>query len=143
MDLSPATNLQRKLVDEYGELDRKVTEFAPTKRRHEEVAKTIRGWYENAPADKSDVVEGAKYSIQVGARGEERHFSPKSRAAIFKQLGAKVAFKFFGITLKAATEALGEGRVAELTHFERTGSRKLVAVAKQPAVSASNLKKAA
>lgn len=129
--------LRKKLVDEFGELDRQVKQFAPTVNRHKAIAEQIRGWYTSHPAASGALAPGTLYEIQVGERGEERQFSPKAKATIFRELGKAAAMSLFNITLKAAEAALGEERVAELVTLERTGSRKLVVVAKQAAQQAA------
>ena len=125
--------LRQKLIDEFGELDRQVKQFAPTAKRHEAIAKEIRSWYVNHPAEQGALAEGTLYEVQVSARGEERQFSLKAKLQILKELGRAKAMALFTITLKAAEEALGAARVAQLVQLERTASRKLVVVARQAA----------
>jgi hypothetical protein len=121
-------------IDEFGELDRKVKEFAPTAKRHEALAKTIRSWYEDYPTDEPAIAEGALYQIQVSERAEERSLGLKAKLKIYSLVGKSAFLTLVSLSLKAATTATSEETVDKLAAKERTGSRKLVPVLKAPAV---------
>lgn len=120
-------------VDEFGELDRLVKAFAPKAKRHEELQKLIRSWYQAHPPEKPDVAEGVLYDVLVAECGVERTLGLKAKLKIFSIVGKAAFVSLVNLTLKAATTAVGEPKVNELATKERTGSRKLVVVAKSPA----------
>lgn len=127
---------REQLVDEFGELDRLVQQFDPTKKRHEFLKDLIRSWYVDHPAELPATAEGDTYLVQVGARGPERYFSLKSKSRIFTLLGKVRSMELFSITLKAVEEALGKPQLEALASKANTGSRKLVAILKAPADAA-------
>jgi len=128
--------LRRAICDEYGELDRQVTAFAPVAKRHAALQQTIRGYAIDLAADINAIYTGDLYQILVSERGEERYLDPKAKRVIFKILKTVRAMELFTITLKAAEDELGKEELEALVTRARTGSRKLVAVAIAPAESA-------
>ena len=125
-----STPAREEIGAEFLELDRRIQDFAPTAKRYKVVQDLIRGWYADEPAEQACVFEGKHYRIHIGARGEERFFSLKSKIKIFTKLGKVKALALFSFTLKAVEEALGKGELDLLVSTSPTGSRKLVAVAK-------------
>ena len=123
---------RQQIIDEFGELDRQIQEFAPKRKRYEILQGTIRSWCEDLPAAMPTTVEGEQYIVQVGARTEERFFTLKAKAKIFSQLGKAKALELFTITLKSVEDSLGKLALEELVSRAHSGSRKLVAVAKAP-----------
>ena len=121
------------VIDEYGELDRQVSQFEPTRKRHKELQDAIRSWHDSEPADAACSVSGRLYDVIVGMCGEERFLEPKAKAEIFKRLGRARAFQVFSITLKAVEAELGGVVLATLASKARTGSRKLTAVLRKKA----------
>jgi len=118
------------LIDEFGALDVEVKAFAPTKTRHEDLAKTIRAWYpdEVLPAHHATTAPGTSCDVLVGMRGEERHIVSMIR--IFKLLGKGRFLELCHIALKALEEALGKEAVEAQVVYKRTGPRKLTVLAK-------------
>lgn len=141
--MRPAANIvsieaarRRALCDEFGELDRKVREFSLTKNRHEEVRKQIQAFATDLQPQETATYEGSVYRIHLAEQSEERTFSTSAKKHIWKTLKAAKAWKLFNITLKAVTQELGDEAVEELATKERTGSRKVTAVAIMPAEAA-------
>lgn len=128
----PAPPTRADLVDEFGELDRQIAAFAPTKKRHEQLQGIIRSWFADHPSESPATVSGHVYTVQVSPRGEERYFSLKAKLQIFKRLGKEKALELFSITLKAVEESLGRGDMEMLVSKANSGSRKLVPVLHSP-----------
>ena len=134
----PAVDLARQqLVDEFGELDRLIQEFAPLAKRYKILQDLIRGWYEDLPADQATFADGMFYRVQVAARSVERYFDLKTRLKIFAKLGKARAMELFSITLKAVEENVGKPEFEALVSHSYTGSRKLVVILKAPASKAA------
>lgn len=56
---TPATRVKRQaLIDEFGQLQRAVDHFKPTKDRHEQLRNQIASWYDNERADQPFLEEG-------------------------------------------------------------------------------------
>lgn len=127
-----SASTREEIGAEFVEVDRQVQDFAPVTKRHKQLQEIIRGWYADFPAEQPAVFEGPHYRIHIGARGDERFLSLKSKLAIFKELGKAKAIEIFSVTLKAVEDALGKQRLEELTSKAPTGSRKLVPVLKAP-----------
>lgn len=124
-------------VDEFYLLDQQVKAFAPKAKRHTELATAIRSWYEDHPADQSAIAEGACSSILVGERSEERSLSLKAKLKIYSLIGRANFIPLVNLTLKAAIAATNQETVDKLATKERSGSRKLVAIAKTPETKAA------
>ena len=135
IQLVSPTPTKAQIIDEFGELDRRVQEFAPVAKRYKLLQDLIRSWYVDQPAESPFVATGALYDVQVGARGSERYFDLKTRIKIFAKLGKAKALELFTITLKLVEENLGKPEFEALVSHAPTGSRKLVAVMKVPACS--------
>lgn len=135
---------REQLIDEFGELDRQVTQFAPVAKRHRDLAEQIRGWYQEHPANQPAVANGYLYEVQVSACGEERVLDLKAKREIWKRLKIGRALELFSITLKAVEAApeLGKELLDKLAQKKPIGSRKLIVVAIAPA-QAAVLQKAA
>lgn len=119
-----------QLVDEFYALDQKVKEFAPKAKRHTELAGIIRSWYDDVPADWPVEADGHIARVLVSPRTEERSLGLKAKLKICALIGKAAFVSLASITLKAATTATSEETVDKLATKERTGSRKLVAIAK-------------
>src|SRR5436305_493416 len=107
----PPQPTRQQLIDEFGELDRRIDLFAPTVKRHKALQETIRSWYVDHPADQPAIALGDVYEVQVSARTEERYFDLKTKIKIFGKLGKAKALELFSITLKAVEDALGKGEL--------------------------------
>jgi hypothetical protein len=128
---------RQELIDEFGELERRIMETAPLAKRYRLLQETIRDWYKDEPADQAAVAEGGVYRVMVAPRGVERFFSLKAKTKIFGKLGKLKALELFSITLKAVETEFGTPALDALVSSAPTGSRKLVAVMKASAVKAA------
>jgi hypothetical protein len=135
---------REQLVDEFGQLSRanadaaltpQIAKYLRDAKREADLAKTIRGWYEQHPADQPAIVDGLLYQVLVDARGEERVFGPKAKAKIFSQLKAAKAWQIFTVTLKAVESNPAIAALISLATKEPIGSRKLTLVAKPAQVA--------
>lgn len=124
------------MADRYGYLDGRVKEFAPTAKEHRELAEQIRGLHADTPAEQPAVIAGSAYKILVGECGEERKIGEKAKSTIYRLIGRARAMSVFSLTLKAAEAEIGATKLESLVTTERTGARKLVAVAIVAAESA-------
>ncbi len=126
------------LLDEYGELSRRVAEFKPTVDRHKQVKTEILLWCEDIPADKSTIFEGRRYSVRVGECKEEREIINKFKcfSLLRKLLGLKAAIERITIPLGKAVDAVIPEEQHKLFLVKRpTGPRDVVAVAKASEVA--------
>lgn len=130
---APVTPSREQLIDEFGELDRRIQDFAPAVRRHKQLTELIRTWYTDHPAEQPALAEGHVYRIQVSPRTEERSFSLAAKTKIFARLGKAKALELFSITLKAVEDALGKGDMESLVSKAHSGTRKLIPVLISPA----------
>ncbi len=122
------------IVDEYGELDRKIQEFKPTTKRYEELKKTIQGWYADLPAEQSSVAEGKLYTVQVGARENRRKIT--NMLKVYRLIGMQKFLELCSISLEAIEKVIAPSRLEGIISSERTGPRTLRPVAKaSPAVA--------
>lgn len=121
------TNSRAAVIDEYGELDRRIQAFEPVRKRHESLKAQIKSWYDNDPADFEATAEGQLYTVQVSARETE---STVAMAKAYRELGKERFLAACSITIKALTEALGTAAALALIRKARTGSRRLKVVAK-------------
>jgi hypothetical protein len=124
--LTPA---QTALIDEFGELYRENQAWAPKEKRLEALRQIIRSWYPDLAADRTEVAYGTLYELQIGEKPIEKTWV--SMAAVYKAAGGLKAFlKICTVTFKALSGVLGNPAAEALQIEERTGQRKLKAVAR-------------
>ena len=68
----PADRAQRQMVDEYGELDRRMQLTAPDVARYDVLKRAIKSWFDVMPPDADGVLEGRVYRLHLSARERER-----------------------------------------------------------------------
>jgi hypothetical protein len=125
-----ADRVQREMIDEYGELDRQVQMFAPMQARYEVLKKAIKSWFDSAPSDAEASVEGASYLLHISARERERKV--RSMKQLCNEIGIDELLALVSVSLGPLEDLIGKQRVAALVTDERTGSRRIKAVAKHP-----------
>jgi len=127
MPASPKAQGLETTIDRYGELDTQIQQFAPVVAEHKRLKKEIESWYESLPAGQPQLAKGARYTIQLGARENERTVvhPGKAFAALKKAVGsldaavALVTIPFGAAIDKFIPKSLHPSFVVE----ERTGSR--------------------
>ena len=125
---------REQIIDNFGELDRQIKQFAPTLKKYEELKVIIKSWYVTHPDEQPAFGDGHLYTLMVSPC--EMEATPDKRV-IWKTLGAKLAVAICTVTQKAAKQALES--LGKSDQFEqcftqaRTGSRKLSVVARQQA----------
>src|SRR5262245_47454994 len=80
------------IIDEYGDLSRRIEDFAPTAARHKALKDEIRGWYDKHPPDDTAVAVGESSTIYVGSR--EWRLEITDIEALFNLVGVKRFLKF-------------------------------------------------
>lgn len=125
------------IIDEFGELDRRVAELKPVIDRHKELKQTICGWCDKIEADKGAVFEGRRYSAHVAAAKITRKITDKLRAfnLLKKVLGLRGAVEKVTIPLEKAVDAYIPEKQHKLFLVEVPGSREVHAVAKAAEVT--------
>jgi hypothetical protein len=125
----PQTLPREQIIDEFGELDRKLKSLEPTRKRHEALKSIIKSWYEQFPSEQAAEEQGKQYLLIVSPR--EMEASPKL-PEIFKLCGRsfKRFCKLVSVTQSAVKKAFGEESIEQCFLRERTGARKLTVVAK-------------
>ena len=120
------------IVDEYGLLEAWHKDGGYKRSRREALAKTIRGWYDSAPADQSFQVHGERYQIDVSARGRQRLVD---KARTFTLLKKKRFIELCSFTIKALSDVVTGTELDNYLSEGLTGSRDLevVSIEKQEA----------
>ena len=119
---------QAVLIDEFGGLYREKQVWLAREKRFDALTETIRQWFPDLAADQTDLAVGYFYEVQVGEKPIEKTW--KSMPAVYKAVGGWKAFqKLCTVTFKALSEVLGQPAAAALQVEERTGKRRLKAVA--------------
>jgi hypothetical protein len=129
-----------QLADEFGELARLVDLFDPTQRRFEAARKEIDARFAEHPADQAASLEGSLYSVRLTARSNRRSFTDKVKAftLLRRAIGLKALIELITIPLEAAVdEFIPRSKHALFLAEERTGYRRISAVAKVPAANAA------
>jgi len=111
------------IVDEYGELSRRIQELKPTTARAEQLRKTIQGWYDNEPADQSFTAIGRKFSVQVSARANKRSIRDIFKLA--RVLGRQLFMSIATVRMEDLDRHLTEDQANKLIAVDQTGPRKI------------------
>lgn len=127
----PIDRLQRKMVDEYGELDRRLQMQAPDAARYDVLKRAIKSWFDGAPADADGIVEGRVYRLHLSARERERRV--RSMRDLVGVIGLDKFLELASVPIGALEDLLGKTRAAGLVAEARTGSRRIKAVPKRAA----------
>jgi hypothetical protein len=120
-----------QLIDEFGELDRRLTLLKPAVDRHRELKEIIASWYADTPAEKATTASGKLYTVHVAAAGNERTVfdNKKAFAALKKATGSlDAAVAAITIPAKAIDKFIPKELHPQFVSEARTGSRKVTAV---------------
>ena len=125
-------------ADEYGDLNLKCEQFRSTYDRRDALRDAIQSQYENHPADQSAWLEGLRWKIEVKPRINQDRIVDigKVRRAMGAESFWEVCTKAMNRALGQIKDAVGKAKYSTLVVTERTGYRKLVAIAKSPPVAA-------
>jgi hypothetical protein len=122
---------QRRIIDEYGELDRRMQLRAMETQRYESLKKAIKAWFDEAPADADGTVEGDAYLLHLSARERERRV--RDMHELIEIIGIDRFIEIASVAIGVLENMLGKARVAQLTTDTRTGSRRIKAIPKRAA----------
>jgi hypothetical protein len=122
---------QRKMVDEFGELDRRMQLLSPDAARYDGLKRAIKSWFDRVPADVDGIVEGEVYRLHLSARERERRV--RSMRDLVEVIGLDKFLELCSVPIGALEDLLGKTRAAALVTEARTGSRRIKAVPKRPA----------
>lgn len=122
---------QRRMIDEYGELDRRMQLRASDVARFEVLKRAIKSWFDAAPPDADGTVEGEVYLLHLSARERERRV--RDMRELLEVIGIDALLELATVALGALEDRIGKTRVDALAIEARTGSRRIKAVPKHPA----------
>lgn len=122
---------QRALIDEYGELDRRMQLRATDTARYESLKRAIKSWFCNVPADADGTVEGDVYLLHLSACERERKI--RSLRELVEVIGLDKILDLAVVPIGQLENILGKDHVATLTMETRSGSRRIKAIPKRPA----------
>jgi hypothetical protein len=122
---------QREMVDEYGELDRRMQVNAPDVARYDVLKRAIKSWFDRMPPDADGVIEGQVYRLHLSARERERRV--RSMRDLVDTIGLDKFLEMASVPIGALEDLLGKTRAAALITEARTGSRRIKAVPKRAA----------
>lgn len=122
-----------ELADHYGELDRQVTLFEPTREEWDAAKKALNARAESATADAPVFYAGKLYRVQLGARKNERTITDQAKAfkAVEKALGKAGAIAAVTIPLGLVDKCVPASAQTFIAK-EQSGSRSIEAVALAP-----------
>ena len=127
----PVDRAQRQMVDEYGELDRRMQLTAPDVARYDVLKRAIKSWFDVMPADADGVLEGRVYRLHLSARERERRV--RSMRDLVEVIGLDKFLELASVAIGPLEDLLGKTRAAALITEARTGSRRIKAVPKRAA----------
>ena len=122
----------RAACDEYGELDRRMQLRATDTARYESLKKAIKSWFGQVPPDADGTVEGEVYLLHLSACERERKL--RSIRDLVEEIGLEQVLDLAVVPIGALENLLGKTRVAGMTIETRTGSRRIKAIPKRPAI---------
>ena len=66
---------RQQVIDEYGQLEGKLAPYKQDARRHEDLGRLIRTWFENSNPEESITAAGVTHEVVLGPRGMQTHIS--------------------------------------------------------------------
>lgn len=121
--LKKAVPNRAAIIDEFGDVCALRAGFAPTEKRHKQLADEIKSWYEDAAAAREFTEKGDRYQLAISMRSLAKTINIR---AAYKKLGINKFLAACTITLKALGELLSEPEVDALWEEDRTGHRSYV-----------------
>lgn len=138
LDITVASDaVQRALIDEYGELDRRMQIRATDYGRYESLKRAIKTWFEQVPPDADGTVEGEVYLLHLSARERERRI--RDIREVIEIIGLDKVLEIATVPIGALENLLGKAHVETLTVQVRSGSRRIKAIPKRPAAIATTV----
>src|SRR5262249_18284024 len=101
----PADADVRKMVDEYGELDRQVQLHAAVALRHDTLKKAIKRMFDGVPADADGTIEGNVYLLRLSPRERERKV--RSMDELIAVVGLETFCEVVTVSLAALEDRIG------------------------------------
>ena len=122
------TGPSKALLDEFGEVQRQVDAFAPTAAKYKRLRDEIATFYAQKDPAQDFTAAGDRYEVQIGRAANERTITKRGMGLLYRLLGKPKFLEWckFGLTDLDRLIPGHRGIVIE----ERTGSRKIKAVAK-------------
>jgi hypothetical protein len=129
--LRPDSQKQAK-IDRYGECDRKRRLWKPRTNPYQaecdELELEILGWAANDPPNKSTVLAGKRYQVEITVRGWQHKFSDEAKASAYKllkRIKGLDMLAYFSVTLAEAKVRLGKAWLEANVPKLQTGPREL------------------
>jgi hypothetical protein len=119
------------IVDEYGELRRKLALGKRDADRAKELGEQIASWFDGQAGDQEFQVEGRRYLAQVSARPLKR--SVKDMVKLFLAIGKQAFLAACDFPAAAMDRLLDAEQQTRLIHSEHVGKRRVTAVPKAAA----------
>ena len=115
---------ERKLIiDEYGELSRRVSSFAPVLAQQKKLKETIASWYEDQP-DSPCEADGKLYRVQISPCATERKITNMRR--LYRLIGVGKFLDWCTFPLSAVDRLTSDQ--SSFIESTQTGPRKITAV---------------
>lgn len=132
LDLTFASNPeQRALIDEFGELDRRMKVRAMDQARYESLKKAIKSWFCGVPPDADGSVQGDRYLLHLSACEKEREV--RNIRELVDLIGLDAVLDLVIVPITKLENGFGQSRVEHLITEKRTGSRRIRCVPMFPA----------
>ena len=139
----PQSAARQAIVDEFGEVDRKVKLWTPSVnpylQRRAELQAVIESWYTDYAAGLGDVQQGKLYQLEVSPKQWQQTITAATQAKAFQLIKrAKLIdpFTIFTTTLASIKTHLGQAFLDSHVPRNRTGRRTITVVAKAEPVLA-------
>ena len=125
--IDSAAKARAAIVDEYGEISQKMAPWAPPlnphAQRYTELQIQILSWYQNEPAEKKFIAEGARFKVPVTAR--KLHRTVVNIPKLLKIWGLKRIAELWEPPLNVIERELPKDKHSLYITEERTGTRAL------------------
>jgi hypothetical protein len=117
------------VIDRYGELETRISQFAPTVAEHKLLKAQIEGWFTSCPADQPQIAKGKRYTIQLTAREWTRTIAnPQTAFAELRKAAGSLEKAIAAITIplgKAIDKWIPEAKHKLFLKREQNGPRTL------------------
>ncbi len=117
------TSERQGFVDEFGELSRRVTEFAPVAARHKQLKELISSWFEDSPSEPCSA-QGKLYRVDLGPRSNERKITNMRK--LYRLIGVSKFLDWCTFPLSAVDRLTTD--TSSFLETTQTGPRKVTAV---------------
>ena len=128
----PADTVQKQMIDELGELDRRRQLHLADDARFETLKKAVKNWCSDLPTDSDVIMQGMHYVLRIS--GCERERRVRDLREVVERIGIDRLLQIATVPIGELQKLMGTAELEALLVETRSGSRRIRCIPRFPAV---------